>query len=102
MSIMAEFCITFLNLGGLPPFPGFFIKLKFISDLICSPGFLIVFLARSLLIIYIYMGIRFRGLLKTVQDEELRNERKKSVVIATFIQIWAVRIFLMLCVGVIT
>ena len=57
--------LGFINLAGIPPMPGFLIKVAFICQ--TTLGFLryLLFFLRSVLLVYMYMSFRLKALIET-------------------------------------
>lgn len=93
--------LIFLNLGGIPPLPGFFLKLNFLASVNLAILELIIFITTSIILLYIYLGLGFRALIKR---EDLSPKSKSVTRYQTYLYL-QVRIlvsFLVLWMGVIT
>ena len=78
--------LIFLNLGGVPPMPGFFLKLKFLTSIRIATFEIVIFVIRSLLIIYLY--IRF-SLISTsnqnISDLLIKNKTRTIPLLGWFL-----------------
>lgn len=93
--------LLFLNLGGIPPLPGFFLKLNFITSINFAFLELILFLTTSIVLLYIYLRLGFRRLIKR-DYLILRNKSTTRHHLYVFLQFILLIIFLILWMGVTT
>ena len=60
---------TFLNLGGVPPLPGFILKIRFLRVISASFYSQLAFLAGSVLLMYMYLRVSFLRLVGTSKGD---------------------------------
>ena len=92
---------AFLNLGGVPPLPGFLLKVGLLRLFRASLLTLVLFLIRSALLIYIYLRLRILALLSAGKRRERGLPRATTFFYGAF-QVWAALVVFILLVGVTT
>ena len=65
--------ILIIGIRGIPPFPGFFIKIEIINSLLYLEdlNLILIFLIRSVGIIYLYIRIIINGILNKISRNNL-------------------------------
>lgn len=91
--------LRFLNLGGIPPFPGFLLKVRIVAWLWPSTFLIFRFLGFSLLIIYIYLRLSFLALLRKGPLKE-RGRLASHLVFTLTLQLGGSLILMVLFMGV--
>lgn len=93
--------VIFLNLGGVPPFPGFFLKVNFLASIAFAFFELMFFIMTSIILLYIYLSLGFSGLIKR---DYWVIEKKPTIrfQIYLFLQIWLLIIIIILWMSVTT
>ena len=92
---------VFLNMGGVPPLPGFFLKIRFLNFFRLSLATLLGFVVGSALLIYMYLSLSFLSLVGRGSKEELA-EGKLSLLPVLRFQLWGVFFLMVLFMGVTT